>query len=193
MNLPPLVQAFVLHFGEMGSRWGINRTVGQIYALLYLSPQALNAEEMAEKLGFSRSNVSMGLKELDSWRLLRLHHKPGDRREYFTTPEDLWVIMRTLAEERRKREIDPTLSMLRDVLLEHPASEEERHAQDRMRAMHEHISLLVHWYEDVQKLETARLVSLLKLGSAIGKVTDRAGNILKFPRKTKSAKEPFHG
>ncbi|NJM34002.1 MAG: MarR family transcriptional regulator, partial [Rhodomicrobium sp.] len=79
MNLPPLIRTFVLHFGEMGSRWGINRTVGQIYALLYLSQKPLNAEEIADALGFSRSNVSMGLKELDAWRLIRLKHLPGDR------------------------------------------------------------------------------------------------------------------
>ena len=77
MNLPPLVQTFVLHFGEMGSRWGINRTVGQIYALLYLSKEPLNAEDIVERLGVSRSNVSIGLKELQSWNLVRLQHKPG--------------------------------------------------------------------------------------------------------------------
>ena len=115
MKLPPLVQTFVLHFGEMGSRWGINRTVGQIYALLFVSPAPLNADQIAEKLDFSRSNVSMGLKELEAWRLVRLQHIPGDRREYFSTPEDVWVILRTLAEERRRREVDPTLTMLRDV------------------------------------------------------------------------------
>ena len=131
MNLPPLSQAFVLHFGEMGSRWGISRTVGQIYALLFLSERPLNAEEITEQLGFSRSNVSMGLKELSSWRLVRLQHIPGDRREYFSTPEDLWEIVRILAEERRKREIDPTLSMLRQALVETPGSEEV-HAQARM-------------------------------------------------------------
>lgn len=116
--LTPLVQRFVLHFGEMGSRWGINRTVGQIYALLFVSPRALNADEIAEALAFSRSNVSMGLKELQSWRLVKLQHLPGDRREYFSAPEDVWAIFQTLAEERRKREVDPTLSMLRDALLE---------------------------------------------------------------------------
>ncbi len=86
MNLPPLIQSFVIHFGEMGSRWGINRTVGQIYALLYLSPRPLNAEEITEALNFSRSNVSMGLKELDSWNLIRHQHLPNDRRDYFSTP-----------------------------------------------------------------------------------------------------------
>src|ERR1700761_2881534 len=137
MNLPPLTQAFVLHFGEMGSRWGISRTVGQIYALLFLADRPLNAEEITESLGFSRSNVSMGLKELSSWRLVRLQHKPGDRREYFSTPERLWEIVRILAEERRKREIDPTLSMLRHALVEAPVSHEEQHAQARMAEMHE--------------------------------------------------------
>ena len=113
--LTPLVRSFVSHFGEMGSRWGINRTVGQIYALLYISRQPLNADEIGEALAFSRSNVSMGLKELQSWNLVRLIHRPNDRREYFQAPEDVWAIFRTLANERRKREVDPTLSMLREA------------------------------------------------------------------------------
>ena len=100
--LPPLNRQFVAHFGEMGSRWGINRTVGQIYALIFLSPQALNADEIAETLEFSRSNVSMGLKELQSWRLVKLLHRTGDRREYFEAPSDVWEIFRVLAEERMR-------------------------------------------------------------------------------------------
>ncbi|MEM8551667.1 MAG: GbsR/MarR family transcriptional regulator, partial [Pseudomonadota bacterium] len=110
MNLSPVEEEFVLHFGEMGSRWGINRTVGQIYALLFISEQPLNADEIVQTLNFSRSNVSMGLKELQAWNLVRLKHLPGDRRDYFTTPDDLWEIMRTLVEERKRREIDPTLT-----------------------------------------------------------------------------------
>ena len=86
MNLHPLSQAFVLHFGEMGSRWGINRTVGQIYALIFVSPVLLNADDIAAHLEFSRGNVSMGLKELQAWRLVKLRHLPGDRREYFEAP-----------------------------------------------------------------------------------------------------------
>nr|HMS80305.1 MarR family transcriptional regulator [Burkholderiaceae bacterium] len=89
-SLSPLVGSFVAHFGEMGSRWGINRTVGQIYALIYVSPEPVNAEEIAEALEFSRGNVSMGLKELQAWRLVRLPHRPGDRREYFDGPGDAW-------------------------------------------------------------------------------------------------------
>ena len=102
MDLPPATAAFVLHFGEMGSRWGINRTVGQIYALLFLSERPLNADEIVASLGFSRSNVSMSLKELETWRLVRLQHLPGDRREHFSTPEDVWQIVRILALWRRK-------------------------------------------------------------------------------------------
>ena len=166
MNLTPLVQSFVMHFGEMGSRWGINRTVGQIYALLYVSERPLNADEIAEALAFSRSNVSMGLKELDAWHLTRLRHLPGDRREYFSTPEDVWAIFRTLADERRKREIDPTLSMLRDALLETPGTPQDAFAQERMRAMHELIDLVTHWLLDVQKLDENTLRQLMKLGSA---------------------------
>jgi DNA-binding transcriptional regulator GbsR (MarR family) len=165
MNLSPIVQTFVLHFGEMGSRWGINRTVGQIYALLYVSSKPLNADEIAEALGFSRSNVSMGLKELESWRLVRLQHLPNDRREYFSTPEDIWAIFRTLAEERRKREIDPTLSMLRDALIQSPASDEERHAQKRLKEMHDLIELVTDWFGDIQRLDTKTLIQLMKLGS----------------------------
>jgi DNA-binding transcriptional regulator GbsR (MarR family) len=181
MKLTPLIQSFVLHFGEMGSRWGINRTVGQMYALLYLSPKPLNAEEMAEALGFSRSNVSMGLKELDSWQLIRLKHLPGDRRDYFTTPDDIWEIVRTLVEERRKREIEPTLSMLRDILLENTSTAEELHAQEKMREMHDLIEMLTGWYQDMQRMDTERLVNLLKLGSKVYKLYEMKDKIKLIP------------
>ena len=172
MTLTPLAQRFVLHFGEMGSRWGINRTVGQIYALLFVSPRPLNADEIAEGLGFSRSNVSMGLKELQSWRLVKLQHLPGDRREYFSAPEDVWAIFQTLAEERRKREVDPTLSMLRDALLEAPTDPAEQHAQARMREMHDLIELTTGWFEEVRAMDQERLVELMKLGKKVGKLLD---------------------
>ena len=170
MNLAPLTQRFVLHFGEMGSRWGINRTVGQIYALLFVSAKPLNADEIAEGLGFSRSNVSMGLKELSSWNLVRLHHLPNDRREYFETPEDVWAIFRTLAAERRKREIDPTLSMLRDALMERPALAEDIHAQSRMKEMHDLIELGTAWLDEVQSMDSASLASLMKMGAQVKKL-----------------------
>jgi DNA-binding transcriptional regulator GbsR (MarR family) len=171
-HLPPLSRQFVSHFGEMGSRWGINRTVGQIYALIFISQRALNADEIAEALEFSRSNVSMGLKELQSWRLVRLKHLPGDRREYFEAPADVWEIFRVLAEERRRREIEPTLSMLRMALLESPASAEERHAQERMRQMHELIDRLMTWFDDVQKLAPETAMQLMGMGATVTKVLE---------------------
>lgn len=170
MNLPPLTQNFVLHFGEMGSHWGISRTVGQIYALLYLSEHALNADQIAEKLGFSRSNVSVGLKELSTWRLVRLQHLPNDRREYFSTPDDVWAIFKTLAQERQKREIEPTLTLLRGALLEHPSTEAERYAQMRMQAMHQLIDLMTDWFNDIQNMDIESLQKLMKLGAKVQKI-----------------------
>lgn len=178
MNLPPLTQTFVLHFGEMGSRWGINRTVGQIYALLFVSDRALNADEMVDKLGISRSNVSMGLKELQSWRLVRLSHLPGDRRDYYTAPEDVWSIFQILAEERQKREVEPTLSTLRGVLLESPDSAEERHAQARMREMYELMDSMTEWFAEVRELSPATLMSLMAMGSKVTKLLEMKERLL---------------
>jgi len=171
-HLPPLSREFVSHFGEMGSRWGINRTVGQIYALIFISQRALNADEIAEALEFSRSNVSMGLKELQSWRLVRLKHLPGDRREYFESPGDVWEIFRVLAEERRRREIEPTLSMLRTALLQQPVNEADRHAQERMRQMHELIDRLMNWFDDVQKLAPETAMQLMGMGATVTRVLE---------------------
>jgi DNA-binding transcriptional regulator GbsR (MarR family) len=188
VTLSPLAQRFVLHFGEMGSRWGINRTVGQIYALLYVSPRPLNADEMAEALSFSRSNVSMGLKELESWRLVRLEHQPGDRREYYRAPDDVWTIFRTLAEERRKREVDPTLSMLRDAIMETPQGAEDAHAQRRMREMHDLIELVTGWFSDVQRLDADTLKRLMRMGSRVQKVLE-FGDKVRALRPARSPKE----
>lgn len=176
-TLSPLVRSFVAHFGEMGSRWGINRTVGQIYALIFVSVRPLNADEIAEQLSFSRSNVSMGLKELQSWRLVTLRHQPGDRREYFEAPTDAWEIFRTLAEERRRREIEPTLSMLRAALLETPTTEEDRIAQERMRGMHELIELMTTWFDDVQRMDRQTLAQLMKMGSKVQRLLAFTGKV----------------
>lgn len=181
MNLPALHQEFVLHFGEMGNRWGINRTVGQIYALLYLWPDPLNAEDICEKLGFSRSNVSMGLKELDSWNLIVMKHFPNDRRDYFTTPQDVWQIVRTLIEERKRREVDPTLTLLRDIILISPSNELEEHAQGRMQEMHDLLDMLTGWYKEMEKMETRRLVQLLKMGSKVYKLYEMKDSLKIIP------------
>ena len=163
--LSELSRQFVSHFGEMGSRWGINRTVGQIYALLFISPEPLNADQIADTLEFSRSNVSMGLKELQAWRLVQLRHQPGDRREYFQAPEDVWEIFKRLAEERRRREIEPTQSMLRAAMMEEASTDEERYAQQRMRDMHELIDKLMSWFDDVQRLSPETAMQLMGMGS----------------------------
>lgn len=173
--MSPLVSSFVAHFGEMGSRWGINRTVGQIYALIFLSPEPLNADDIAARLEFSRSNVSMGLKELQAWRLVNLRHHPGDRREYFDAPDDAWEIFRTLAEERRRREIEPTLSMLRNALLETPSSDADRIALERMRGMHDLIEMTTKWFDEVQRMDQQTLSRLMKMGAKVQRVLELTG------------------
>jgi DNA-binding transcriptional regulator GbsR (MarR family) len=177
MATTTLVRDFVTHFGEMGSRWGINRTVGQIYALAYLSDHPINADEIAEALNFSRSNVSMGLKELQAWRLVKVSYKPGDRREYFEAPRDIWEIFKTLAEERRRREIEPTLSALRAGLLQTPENEQDKFAQTRMREMHELIELLVSWFDDIQRLDPKTLSQLMRMGATVQKVLELANKL----------------
>ena len=173
--LSPLVRSFVSHFGEMGSRWGINRTVGQIYALIFVSPRPLNADDIGESLNFSRSNVSMGLKELQAWQLVHLRHLPGDRREYFEAATDAWEIFRTLAEVRRRREIEPTLSMLRNALLEEATSDEDRIAQQRMKSMHDLIELMTTWFDDVQRMDQKTLAQLMKMGSKVQRLLQLTG------------------
>ncbi|MFK8017788.1 MAG: GbsR/MarR family transcriptional regulator [Gammaproteobacteria bacterium] len=172
MNVTEYQQSFILHFGEMGSRWGINRTVGQIYALLFVAESALNAEQITEALGLSRSNVSMGLHELKSWELVIAQHLPGDRREYFSTPEDVWAIFRTLAEQRRKREVDPTLTMLRSALMTEPGNQTDEHAHARMSEMLEFIELITGWFDDVQSMERDTLMQLMRLGGGVRRVLE---------------------
>ncbi len=165
----------------MGSRWGINRTVGQIYALLFISSQPLNAEAITEALGISRSNTSMGLKELQSWNLVRLKHLPGDRRDYFTTPDDLWDIVRTLVAERKKREIDPTLTKLRELELQGPAGDD--YAEARIAELREMIEMMTGFYAEMERLETERLVQLMTLGGRVAGLIDKAAGL--FPALTK--------
>ncbi len=175
IELDPTSYSFIQHFGEMGSRWGINRTVGQMYALLFIAESPLNADQIAETLSLSRSNVSMGIKELNSWNILRSVSIPGDRKDYYTAPDDIWEIARTLIDERRKREIDPTLSMLRNTLLQEP--HENSYALQRMRDMHDLMELIVSWSNDMQTLQTSRLKQLFKLGSGVNKVLDMTDKI----------------
>src|SRR6478752_7681882 len=118
MTLTPVMEKYILHWGEMGTRWGINRTVAQIHAMLYLSPKPLHAEEIADTLGVARSNVSTSLKELQSWGIVRVAHVMGDRRDHFESMKDVWEMFRVILDERKRREADPTLQMLRQSVAE---------------------------------------------------------------------------
>jgi len=168
--MTPLVQNFVQHFGEMGSRWGINRTVGQVYALIFLAESPLNADDIVAELGISRSNVSMALKELRNWRLLESAYVSGDRREHYRAPSDIWKIFQTLAEERRRREVDPTLSMLRDVLIDEAADPADAYPLSRMREMHDLIEMATEWFDEIQKLSPEILQKLMRLGQGVQKI-----------------------
>lgn len=154
----------------MGSRWGINRTVGQIYALLFVTEQQLHADDIGEQLGISRSNVSIGLKELQAWGLVRLSRIPGDRREYFSSLGDVWEIFRVVAAERRRREVAPTLSVLRESLLAETTSPEDAFAQQRMREMHELVDLANSWFDDLQRLSPESMAQLMKMGGQVQKL-----------------------
>ncbi|MBB2776536.1 UNVERIFIED_ORG: DNA-binding transcriptional regulator GbsR (MarR family) [Comamonas terrigena] len=168
--MTPLVQAFVSHFGEMGSRWGINRTVGQIYALLFVTERKLHADDISEQLHISRSNVSVGLKELQSWGLVRLNRMPGDRRDYFSSLGDVWEIFRVVAAERRRREVAPTLSVLRESLLADTSTPEDDFAQQRIREMHDLVDLANNWFDDLQRLSPESFAQLMKMGSKVQKL-----------------------
>src|SRR5712692_10282374 len=117
-NLSPVAQKFILHWGEMGARWGVNRTVAQVHALLYLSPRPLTAEEIAAALSVARSNVSTSLRELQSWGVVKIVHVLGDRRDYFESMKDVWEMARIVLDGRKQREIDPTLAALRECVVE---------------------------------------------------------------------------
>ena len=170
MELSQNNQAFVMHCGEMGSRWGFNRTVGQICALLVITEDPITADQIAEALSISRGNVSMSLKELQSWRLIQLNHKPGDRKEYFTARLSIWEMAQTIFEERRKRELDPTVSMLRSQLLEQPS--EHNYSNQRLQEILDLLDLLSGWGTTLNGLQPDTLKSLMKLGSGVTKVLD---------------------
>lgn len=167
MKLPAKIETFVAHFGEMGSRWGFNRTVGQMYALLLIFNRPLNADEIADKLSISRSNVSMGLKELQSWRLLNIKHYPSDRKEYFYTPDDVIEIARIVVEERRKREVDPTLTMLRDEMMREPDTEEDKYAQQRMTEIYDLMEKISEGIDEFSSLNNKDLGKMIKMGASV--------------------------
>ncbi len=177
--MTPKIQSFVMHCGEMGSRWGFNRTIGQMCGLLVISEQPLTANEISDRLNISRGNVSMGIKELQSWRLIQVQHRPGDRKEYYSPAGSIWDMALRVFEERRKREVDPTLSLLRDNMLDAPANSEEAYAQAKMHEIHDLLDALTHFASELPKMGPERLHSLMKLGAGVGKVLDMKDKFLK--------------
>jgi len=167
MKLNPVAQRFILHWGEMGSKWGVNRTVSQIHALLYLTGKPLPAEDIAETLEVARSNVSTSLKELQNWNLIHVMHVMGDRRDHFTTSGDVWELFRTVVQERKEREFDPTISLLRECLASTELSKEEATAQQRIKETLMLMEALSTWGEQMLRLEPATLMKVLKLGAKI--------------------------
>jgi DNA-binding transcriptional regulator GbsR (MarR family) len=175
-RLAPTAEKFVLHWGEMGTKWGINRTVAQIHALLYLSPEPLHAERIAALLKVARSNVSNSLRELQNWRLIRTVHVIGDRRDHFETSKDVWDLFRTIMEERKRREIDPTLALLDECVAEMDRDRALRPAERRaLSEMKKFAETASGFYTSVEKLPKAALVQLMKMGAALPKLIGRKG------------------
>ncbi|TAG80702.1 MAG: MarR family transcriptional regulator [Burkholderiales bacterium] len=169
LTMSPITERFVLHWGEMGTRWGVNRTVAQIHALLFVNGAPLAAEDIAETLGVARSNVSNSLRELQNWDLVRITHILGDRRDFYETSSDPWVLMRIIVRERKLREFDPTVSMLEATLAEPSFSKEPADRQQRIRDTYALMSSLGDWTDEMLQLEPSTLSKLLKLGSKIQK------------------------
>jgi DNA-binding transcriptional regulator GbsR (MarR family) len=167
MKLNSVSQRFVLHWGEMGSKWGVNRTVSQIHALLYLTGKPMAADEIAETLEVARSNVSNSLKELQSWKLISMVHVMGDRRDHFETSTDVWELFRTVVSERKGREFDPTISVLRDCLSSAELSKEDAAVQQRIKDTLVLMESLSTWGDQMLKLDPATLMKVMKLGAKI--------------------------
>jgi len=171
MTLTPSAKQFILHWGEMGARCGVNRTVAQVHALLYLSPESLTAEDIADTLSVARSNVSTSLKELQNWDLVQIDSRIGDRRDFFRTSADVWTLFLTVVEQRVEREIVPTLTMLRRCAIEARA---ERPAQPaiaaRITTMQGFLEDLLGWYSQIKRLPPASLRSLISIGSRVTRI-----------------------
>ena len=170
MKLTPVMEKYVLHWGEMGTRWGVNRSIAQIHALLYLLPQPLTAEEIADTLSIARSNVSTSLKELQGFGLVRMTHLLGDRRDHFESIKDNWEMLTLIVEERKRREVDPTLALLRECVAEAEADKTtDPEVKARIERMLAFVDTLSTWYEQVKALPKPTLVALMKMGSKVAR------------------------
>lgn len=169
MELSDVARKFVVHWGEMGSAWGVNRTVSQIHALLFFHGRPLHAEEIAETLGVARSNVSNSLKELLNWKLVRTTQMLGDRRDYFETSQDVWELFRTVIRERKEREFDPTIGVLNELVNQPGFDKESPDAQDRVRETLKLMQSLGSWSDEMLRLSPATLEKVLRMGASIQK------------------------
>ncbi len=175
MKMTPVTQDYILHWGEMGSRWGVNRTVSQIHALLYLSPEPMNAEDISETLSVARSNVSNSIKELLSWGLIETAHVLGDRRDFYRAHTDTWDMLMTIVEERKKRELEPTLAMLRRCVAEMERDKETpKEVKDKISNMLGFLTQLTDWFEDVKTLSRPTLIALMKMGAGITRLLPKS-------------------
>jgi DNA-binding transcriptional regulator GbsR (MarR family) len=171
MKLTPTMQRCVLHWGEMAGRWGISRSVAQIHALLYLAPDPLTADQIAETLAIARSNVSVSLKELQSWDLVSVTHVLGDRRDYFLARKDIWEVLTVIMDGRKKREIDPTVQVLRDCVAESRRDHETPEAlKERIATMLEFLEEVSGWYEQVRSMPRPTLLKLMRMGTRVAKI-----------------------
>jgi DNA-binding transcriptional regulator GbsR (MarR family) len=173
-RLTPVAQKFILHWGEMGTKWGINRTVAQVHALLFLAPKPVPADEIAETLAVARSNVSTSLRELQGWGIVRVVHVLGDRRDHFETSKDVWEIFRTVSEERKRREIDPTLRVLGECVHElKSAPQSDAYTRERLESMLDFLMIMSGLFEEVLRMPVGALKGVGKLR---GKVITLLGN-----------------
>jgi DNA-binding transcriptional regulator GbsR (MarR family) len=164
-DLPLVAQKFILHWGEMGTRWGINRTVAQVHALLFLSAQPLPADQIAQTLGVARSNISTSLRELQNWGIVHVVHVIGDRRDHFASVRDVFAMFRIIARERKKREIEPTLRVLRDCLEESGKPKAaDAYTRDRLGDLMNFFEVATNAYDQLEKLPTPAVLKLAKLG-----------------------------
>ncbi len=169
--LSPVMQKFILHWGEMGTRWGINRTVAQVHALLYLSPKPLHAEEIAGTLAVARSNVSTSLRELQSWGIVKVVHVLGDRRDHFESMKDVWEMFQVIIAERKRREMDPTLAVLRGCVAElEKAGAAEAETRKRVQDLLDFFEAMTALYSEVRNVPAQRIRQLLRLKRKIKKM-----------------------
>ncbi len=171
MEMTPAVEKYVLHWGEMGTRWGTNRTVAQIQALLYLSPNPLHADEIVDLLSVARSNVSTSIRELQSYGLVRMTHMLGDRRDYFESIHDVWELFRVIIEQRKQRELNPTLAMLRDCAADIDRERDtDPVTRERVHNMLDFVESTSSWYEQISDVPTPTLTKLMAMGRKITKL-----------------------